>query len=119
MSGRMRGAAVAGALVAQLALPALTLAHETRQVGDYQFVVGFIGEPVYTNQESGLEIQVTRGEEPVGGLEESLEAEVIFQGQTRAQAADVFAYRRVDHREKRSDDRIIAGQMAFGLRAAA
>ncbi len=83
MSRRMRGAAIAGALVALLALPAVALAHEVRQVGDYQFVVGFMGEPVFTDQKSGLEFQVTRGEEPVEGLEESLEAEVIFQGQAR------------------------------------
>jgi hypothetical protein len=80
----MRGAAVAGALVALLALPALALAHEVREVGDFQFVVGFMDEPVFTDQKSGLEFQVTRGEEPVEGLEESLEAEVIFQGQSRA-----------------------------------
>jgi hypothetical protein len=79
----MRGAAVAGALVALLALPALALAHEVREVGDFQFVVGFMDEPVFTDQKSGLEFQVTRGDEPVEGLEESLQAEVIFQGQSR------------------------------------
>lgn len=83
MSRRMRGAAVAGALVALLALPALALAHEVREVGDFQFVVGFMDEPVFTDQKSGLEFRVTRGDEPVEGLEESLQAEVIFQGQSR------------------------------------
>lgn len=84
MSIRMSGAAAAGALVALLTLPSVVAAHEVRQVGDYQFVVGFIDEPVFTDQKSGLEFQVTRGDEPVEGLEESLEAEVIFSGETRA-----------------------------------
>jgi hypothetical protein len=79
----MRGAAVAGALLALLALPALAFAHEVREVGDYQFTVGFMDEPVFTDQKSGLEFRVTRGDEPVEGLEESLQAEVIFQGQSR------------------------------------
>jgi hypothetical protein len=59
------------------------LAHERREVGDYQFVVGFIDEPVFLGQKSGLEFSVTRGEEPVEGLEESLQAEVIKDDQTR------------------------------------
>jgi hypothetical protein len=79
----MRGAAVAGALLALLALPALAFAHEVREVGDYQFTVGFMDEPVFTDQKSGLEFQVTRNDEPVEGLEESLQAEVIYQGQSR------------------------------------
>ena len=59
------------------------LAHETREVGEYTVTVGFIGEPVYTGQKSGLEFRVLRGEEPVEGLEETLEAEVIYEGEPR------------------------------------
>jgi hypothetical protein len=84
MSTRRRCAALIGALVVMLAMPGLAAAHEIRQVGDYQFVVGLIGEPVFTDQKSGLEIQVTANEEPVEGLEESLEAEVIFGDQSRS-----------------------------------
>jgi hypothetical protein len=40
-------------------------------------------EPVFTDQKSGLEFRVTRGEEPVEGLESSLQAEVIYSGQSR------------------------------------
>ena len=84
MSTRMRCAALICALLALLAFPGLVAAHEVRQVGAFQFVVGFIGEPVFTDQKSGLEFEVTSNEEPVEGLEESLAAEVTFGGQTRA-----------------------------------
>jgi hypothetical protein len=83
MTMRMRAAAVA-ALVALLALPAAVSAHEVREVGDYTLVVGMMEEPVFTNQKSGLEFQVTRNDQPVEGLEESLEAEAIFAGQSRS-----------------------------------
>ncbi len=53
-------------------------AHEVRQIGDYEFEVGFIGEPVYTGDKSGLELVVTKGGTPVEGLEKTLVAEVIY-----------------------------------------
>lgn len=71
------------ATVVSLVLAAPALAHETRQVGEYEFVVGFIAEPVFTGQKSGLEFSVSRGEEPVEGLAETLQAEVIYQDQRR------------------------------------
>ena len=83
MSIRTRVVALAAALCALLVLAAPAAAHEVREVAGYQFVVGFIAEPVFTNQKSGLELQVTRDEEPVEGLEESLDAEVTFGQQTR------------------------------------
>jgi hypothetical protein len=78
-----RAAVVAVALLALTASAAL--AHEVREVGEHTFVVGFIDEPVFTGQKSGLEFFVSHGEEePVEGLEETLEAEVTFGSQTRA-----------------------------------
>jgi hypothetical protein len=59
------------------------LAHEEREVAGYTVVLGFIDEPVYVGQKSGLEFFVNRGEEPVDGLHETLQAEVSYQGQTR------------------------------------
>ena len=59
------------------------LAHESRQVGDYTVVVGFANEPVYTGQKSGLEFSVSRGEEPIEGLEASLAASVTFGDRSR------------------------------------
>ncbi len=65
-----------------LALP--VAAHEQRAVGDYTMIVGLIDEPVFTGQKSGLEFSVMSGdEEPVTGLEETLQAQVSYQGQTR------------------------------------
>jgi hypothetical protein len=77
-----RAAVLAAALVALSAGAAV--AHEVRDVGDHTFVVGFIDEPVFTGQKSGLEFFVSHsGEEPVGGLEETLRAQVTFGDQTR------------------------------------
>ena len=63
--------------------------------GKYQIVVGFIGEPVFAGDKSGLEFFVSDlsqatpvvGQQaaegaPVEGLEETLKAEVIFGDQT-------------------------------------
>lgn len=82
----MRGAPVASLLGMTLAATlgvGAVLAHESREVGEYTLVVGFIGEPVFTGQKSGLEFRVSRGDEPVEGLEQSLQAEVAYDGQTR------------------------------------
>ena len=76
-----RAAVLAAALLAISA--GMALAHEEREVGDFTFEVGFIDEPVFTGQKSGLEFFVSRGEEPVEGLEETLQAEVTFGSQTR------------------------------------
>ncbi len=80
-----------------LASPVAVEAHETRSIGDrqYQIVVGFINEPVFAGDKSGLEFWVTEvsaatpgaGDEdgaPTEGLEETLQAEVLFADQTLA-----------------------------------
>jgi hypothetical protein len=60
-------------------------AHEHREVGEYSIEVGFLEEPVYTGDKSGLELFVAHheSEEPVEGLEETLSAEVTFGDETR------------------------------------
>jgi hypothetical protein len=83
------GIALGGAL---LVAPEMVEAHETRVIGDgkYQIVVGFMNEPVFAGDKSGLEFwitevptatpaaaEVTEGT-PVEGLTEMLQAEVIF-----------------------------------------
>ncbi len=78
-------AAVSLAAIVAAALVAPAAAHESRQVGGYVFVVGFIGEPVYTGQKSGLEFSVADAAgAPVTGLADTLDAEVIYQGERRA-----------------------------------
>jgi hypothetical protein len=76
------------AAVLSVALVALSaggvLAHESREVGAYTFVVGFMDEPVFTGQKSGLEFFVSAAEEaPVEGLEATLQAQVTFGSETR------------------------------------
>ena len=57
-------------------------AHESRGVGPYTFVVGWITEPAVVGQANGLDLTVTEtaGDAPVEGLEKSLRAEVITGG---------------------------------------
>ena len=84
---------------AMIASPVAVEAHETRTIADgtYQIVVGLMNEPVYAGDKSGLEFWVTEvaaatpaagAEEtegaPVEGLEETLQAEVIYEDQTMA-----------------------------------
>ena len=78
-----------------LSLPSAVDAHETRTIADgkYVIVVGFMNEPVFAGDKSGLEFWVSEvsaatptaaGETegiPLTGLEETLQAEVIFADQ--------------------------------------
>jgi hypothetical protein len=99
-------AAIGGLAVGALLLvsPLSALAHESREVADgkYQMVVGFMNEPVYAGDKSGLEFWVydlsgaaatpaaesSDGDDdeaagpPVEGLDETLKAEVIYEDQT-------------------------------------
>lgn len=56
------------------------LAHETRTVGPYTFVVGFRNEPAFEGEVNGVDLRVREGQEsdapPVEGLEETLQVEV-------------------------------------------
>ena len=83
MFQRVRRTAVVAAALTMMVGPGAVLAHETRDVGQYSVVVGFVDEPVFTGQKSGLEFSVSRGEAPVEGLEETLAATVRFGEQTR------------------------------------
>ena len=80
---RMGRAAVLGAALTMIVGAGTAFAHESRDVGDHTFVVGFMDEPVFTGQKSGLEFGAFHGEEPVEGLEETLAAAVTFGDETR------------------------------------
>ena len=81
---------------ALLSLPSPASAHETREIADgqYRIVIGFMNEPVFAGDKSGLEFWVTEvaaatpaaGDDaegtPVEGLAETLQAEVIHGDQT-------------------------------------
>jgi hypothetical protein len=82
---RRRAGAVLVAVVAALIAPVLlagpAAAHETREVGDYTFVVGWYDEPAFANQPNGPEVTITKvdgkKETPiVEGVE--LDVDVIF-----------------------------------------
>jgi hypothetical protein len=68
------------------ARPPAASAHERVTVGPYTLVVGWVNEPPYAGQLNGLELRVitTDGEEPVAGLEETLQFAVEYGGQTAA-----------------------------------
>lgn len=83
MFQRLGRAAVLGAMLTMVVSIGTALAHESRDIDDINMVVGFIDEPAYSGQKSGLDLRVTHHEEPVEGLEETLQAEVTFEGQTR------------------------------------
>lgn len=55
-------------------------AHGRTQVGDYELVIGFRNEPAYQGEPNGLDLVVTNTatNEPVIGLEETLQVEVIY-----------------------------------------
>jgi hypothetical protein len=80
LASRLLDAALLAILALAVTVPA-ALAHETRTVAGYEFVVGFIGEPVFSGQKSGLEFMVSRNRQPVEGLERTLRAEVMYRDQ--------------------------------------
>lgn len=83
MFQRIGWAAVLGIVLTTVVGIGTAMAHESRDIGDINMVVGFLDEPVYSGQKSGLDLRVSHAGEPVEGLEETLEAEVTFDGQTR------------------------------------
>jgi hypothetical protein len=79
---RLGAAALAGLLVLAVAAPAF--AHEERDLaGGYAIEVGLIAEPVFVAARSGLELHVTKDDQPISGLEQTLKAEVIYRDAKR------------------------------------
>src|SRR5439155_5714906 len=62
-------------------------AHERRDVADsYQFVVGVLSEPLVTGQMNGIDLRIINAQssQPVEGVQETLQAELIMGEQTKA-----------------------------------
>ena len=78
--------AVVVASLGSLASPAA--AHESRGVGPYTFVVGWINEPSVVGQSNGLDLTVTETASgtPVDGLEKTIQAEVIIGGGSKTRS---------------------------------
>jgi hypothetical protein len=74
------------ALLLILATASAASAHEHREVGEYELTVGFSNEPALAGEPNGLSlaVQAGHGDEgtPVEGLEETLQAEISFGGET-------------------------------------
>lgn len=70
------------ALALVVLAPTTTFAHERRDVGPYQFVVGFINEPALLGQPNGVDLRITRrdGNQPVEGAHETLRVSVAHGG---------------------------------------
>ena len=75
-----------GATFAALASLAIAvtpvLAHEQRAIAGYAMEVGFIDEPVFVGQRTGLEMIVTKDDKGIEGLEATLKAQVVKDGRT-------------------------------------
>jgi hypothetical protein len=80
MMSRKLGSAFLLALLFAFALSTTAFAHGRTQVGDYELVIGFHNEPAYQGEPNGLDLFVTNmtTNEPVNGLEETLQVEIIY-----------------------------------------
>lgn len=81
-----RAATLVGAFLLALAFlvqPLVTSAHENRDVGDYSITVGFITEPAIQGDTNGIWVEFMKGDAPVTGLADTVQAQVIFGDQTR------------------------------------
>lgn len=63
-----------------LAMAGRASAHEDRTVGEYELEVGFNEEPALVNQLNGVFLSVMKEGEPVEGLDETLQVELIVGG---------------------------------------
>lgn len=70
-----RPLAVLGAILLTILVAAPAMA---REIHGYAFEVGLMDEPVFVGQKSGLEFFVSKGDQPVEGLEKTLQAEAIY-----------------------------------------
>ena len=60
----------------------LAQAHTRTEIGPYTVIVGWVEEPVIVNERNALVIDVKEGEEPVIGLEGTLNIVVLYAGRT-------------------------------------
>ncbi len=92
---RVALAALALLLVLLMTTTHTALAHETRTVGPYTFVVGFSNEPAFEGQANGVQLRVREGEDSdapaVEGLEETLQVEVTHVPSETTQTMDLRA----------------------------
>ena len=56
------------------------LAHERVEIGPYVVIVGWVNEPAIVGERNALFLEITESEEPVVGVEATLDAELIYAG---------------------------------------
>ena len=63
-------------------LPTVASAHERRDVGKSQFVVGFMVEPAILGEPNGIDLRISNKDnsEPVEGAEKTIKATIAFGG---------------------------------------
>ena len=91
MSLRLRTAALI-AVALMVAAPSAVLAHESRDVSGYKFVVGWIGEPALEGQKNGVDLRITQADKPVEGVEKTLQVEITHKA---SGAKKTFALRTI------------------------
>ena len=82
-TGIRRVAAILAASLFAVLSVGTVAAHEEREVADYTIEVGFIDEPVFVGQNSGLEFFVHKGDSRCRGPRVDPQAEVIYRDQKR------------------------------------
>lgn len=60
----------------------LALAHERVEVGPYVIIVGWVNEPAIVGERNALFLEVLENDEPVTGVEGTLDAELQYGGRT-------------------------------------
>jgi len=58
------------------------LAHERVEIGPYVIVVGWVNEPAIVGERNALFLEITENDEPVTGVEATLDAELLYAGRT-------------------------------------
>jgi len=78
----MRIRVLLAVLLLTFLIPSTALAHERRDVGKLQFVVGWIGEPSLLGEPNGIDLRISdkASGNPVEGAEKTLKATVAFGG---------------------------------------
>jgi hypothetical protein len=86
-------AAIAVVVVSLAIFARPAAAHETRMVGPYTFIVGWVNEPAIVGQSNGLDLTVTEtaGDKAVEGLDKTLKAEVITGGGAKTRSLELTA----------------------------
>ena len=61
---------------------ATAYAHERVEIGPYIVIVGWVNEPAIVGERNALFLEITENDEPVTGVEGSLDAELLYAGRT-------------------------------------